>query len=310
MGTVDVGVGHDDDLVVAQLFGVQRLAVFFCSKAYSEGGKNVANFFVLKDAVLHGLFHVEDLTSKRKNGLEAAVTALLGRTPCGVSFDEEDLALRGIRLRTVGQLTGQRMRTKYRLALHHFARLAGGDARFGREHHLGHDDARFVGMLLEVVREHFTHNAVYRTRYLAVAQLRLRLAFKLGLHHFDADYGSQAFAEVVTGNLNLFLREDSGLVGVLLQRTRECATEAGEVRTALVGVDVVDVGMNILGVGRVVGHRNLNRNALNFALHVHGLGNELFAVLVDELREFLESALAVELLGAERTVVLNVALVG
>ena len=57
--------------------------------------------------------------------------------------------------------------------------------------------------------------------------------------------------------------------------------------SALVRVDVVDVGMNNLRVGGVVDHGNLHRNALNLAFHVHWLGNELLAILVDELGEFL-----------------------
>ena len=77
-----------------------------------------------------------------------------------------------------------------------------------------------------------------------------------------------------------------------------------------VGVDIIYVGVNVLSVRGVVGHRNFNRNSLNLAFHVHRLWNEAFAVLVDELREFLQAALAVKLLGTGASVLLNVALVG
>jgi len=51
-------------------------------------------------------FHVQNFSLERKDGLEAAVTALFGGTACGFSFDQEKLAAVGIALGAVGELAG------------------------------------------------------------------------------------------------------------------------------------------------------------------------------------------------------------
>jgi len=72
----------------------------------AEGGIHIPDFLVLIDLVLHGFFHVEDLTSQGKDGLETTVAALLGSTTGRVTFDEIELASLGITIGTVGQFAG------------------------------------------------------------------------------------------------------------------------------------------------------------------------------------------------------------
>ena len=93
MASVHVGIGHDDHLMVTELAQVQCLAVLLCSYGHSESGVDVADFFAFEDSVLHGLLHIEDLSSERQDGLGYTVTSLLCSTACRVSLDEEELAL-------------------------------------------------------------------------------------------------------------------------------------------------------------------------------------------------------------------------
>ena len=82
VASVHIGICHDDDLVVADPFQVQRLAVFLCSNAHSQGNKYVLYLLVLENLMLHGLLNIQDLTTEGHNGLKMPVTALLGRTSC------------------------------------------------------------------------------------------------------------------------------------------------------------------------------------------------------------------------------------
>src|SRR5665811_923 len=69
--TVNIGIGHDDDSMVAE-FGKVKLFAHRCSKSGDDG----TDFIVLKHLVEPRLFHIEDLASKWKDGLEAPLATL------------------------------------------------------------------------------------------------------------------------------------------------------------------------------------------------------------------------------------------
>ena len=75
VGTVDVGVGHDDDAVVAQLLGVVLLLADAAAQRRDErrdlgGGEQLVEARALD---------VQDLALERQDRLELAVAALLRR---------------------------------------------------------------------------------------------------------------------------------------------------------------------------------------------------------------------------------------
>ena len=74
MGAVDVGVRHDDDLVVAQLVDVELLA----ADAGAERGDQRADLLAAQHLVEARALDVEDLAAQRQHRLEFAVAALLG----------------------------------------------------------------------------------------------------------------------------------------------------------------------------------------------------------------------------------------
>ena len=102
MGAVDVGVGHDDDAVVAQVF-----VAVFRARAAAERLDQVGDLLVGAELVAAGAGDVEDLAAQRQDRLGGAVARLLGRAAGRVALDDEELgAVRGV-LRAVGQLAGQ-----------------------------------------------------------------------------------------------------------------------------------------------------------------------------------------------------------
>src|SRR6185436_16735215 len=96
---------------------------------------------------------------------ERAVAALLRGAACGFTLDDEQLALLGIALLTVGELAGQARELERALALHHLARLAGRLACFVREDRLLDDRARVLRVLLEVLTELLTDDGADRGRH-------------------------------------------------------------------------------------------------------------------------------------------------
>ena len=103
VGAVDVGVGHDDDLVVAQLVDVEFLA----ADAGAECRDQRADFSGAQHLVEARALDIEDLAAQRQHGLVLAVAGLLGGTAGRVTLDDEDFGLRRIALLAIGELAGQ-----------------------------------------------------------------------------------------------------------------------------------------------------------------------------------------------------------
>ena len=311
MGAVDIGIGHDDDLVVAQLAEVEGLRVLGGAHGDAQGGVDVADGLALEGAVAHDLLHVENLAAQRQDGLVAAVAALLGAAACRVSLDEEDFALGGVVALAVGQLAGHAGAAEHVAALHHLAGLAGGLTGAGGEDDLVHDGVGLVGVLLEVVLQHLADGVVDGAAHLGVAELGLGLALELRLGHLDADDGREALAEVVAGDLHLGFLQQAAAVGIVLQRAGQTAAEAGQVRTTLVGIDIVYIAVQVLAVTRVVLHGNLDGDAFALALDIDGVGHQLLAVLVEVGDEVAQTLVAEEVVGTHGgSVLLHLAEVG
>ena len=212
---IDVGVGHDDNLVVAQFVDV-GLAVAFAVNAEADADAldDVHHRLSLEHAVPLYLFDVQDFSAKRQDGLEVAVASLLGRATSGVTLNEEYLAGLRVFLRAVGKFAGQSSACHRILALHALTGFAGGDAGGSGKHHLVAYHLGLLGVLLQVVAQGFAYGLLNGTLYFVVAELGLGLSLELGLSHLDADDGGETLAEVLGRNLNLGLLYLFGYLGV------------------------------------------------------------------------------------------------
>src|SRR3569623_1693619 len=89
MRAVDIGVGHDDDLVVAQLLDVEIVAADAGAHRLDQRADLAAGEHAIEARALD----VEDLATQREDRLEMPVTALLGRTTGRVALDQEQIGL-------------------------------------------------------------------------------------------------------------------------------------------------------------------------------------------------------------------------
>jgi hypothetical protein len=62
--TINISIGHDDDLVITDLGDIEVLA-----DAGADRGDHVADFGVLEDAVFPRLFNVQNLATERQDRL-------------------------------------------------------------------------------------------------------------------------------------------------------------------------------------------------------------------------------------------------
>ena len=84
---VAVGVGEENDLVVAQM--VERTIL---ADGAAEGVCDIAKLSVLVNLVRARRFGVEDFAAQGEDGLNAAIASLFCRSAGGVAFDDEQLA--------------------------------------------------------------------------------------------------------------------------------------------------------------------------------------------------------------------------
>src|SRR5260370_1395046 len=139
-----VRVGHDDDLVVAQLVEVEVVA----PDAGPERGDEGADLLAGQHLVEARALDVEDLAAQRQHGLELAIAALLGGAAGRVALDDEDLGLGRVALLAVGELARQACDVERALAARQLARFPRRLPRLRRLDHLAADDARLLRMLL------------------------------------------------------------------------------------------------------------------------------------------------------------------
>src|ERR1700682_45985 len=103
VAAVDVRVGHQNNLMVAELAGVE--IVF--ADASAARGDNGANFFVPEHLVVACLFDVKDFALERQDGLIFSVAAHLRRAASGLTLDNENFAARWIALLGIGEFARQ-----------------------------------------------------------------------------------------------------------------------------------------------------------------------------------------------------------
>ena len=301
MRAVHVGVGHDDDLVVAGLVGVEAADGFAAlADAGAYGGDERSDFFVGEDLVEAGLLGVDQLASEREDGLVAAVAALFGGAAGRVALDEVDFADLGVALGAVGELAGEAAAGEGALA-DGFAGLAGGLAGAGGVEGLVDDAFADLRVGFEILVQALVAEGADDALDLGGEQLDLGLRLELGVGVLDGDDGGEAFADVVAGDLGVLVLEQIIRLGEGVDRAGEGAAEAGEVGAAVGVVDGVGVAQHLVVVGVVVLEDDLDvdldglliERGCHFLVDTDGLGVEDLLALV-ELADELDDAVLVE----------------
>ena len=187
VGAVDVGVGHDDDLVVAQIVRAPVLA-----GAAAQSRDQVGQLLVAGELVGGGGRDIQDLAAQWQDRLGFAVARLLGRAAGRIALDDEDLgAVAGV-ARAVGELARQPELPGRRLAADLLFRLAAREPLLGAagqvlEHGRGRGRMAAQPQLETVAHRILDQSRGFgRDQPLLGLALELRLAQEQGQQHAGA----------------------------------------------------------------------------------------------------------------------------
>ena len=100
MGAIDIGIGHDDDAVVAQFVGVE---IVFADIG-AQGRDQEQDFIAGEQFFVTRFFHIQNFAAQGQNGLKFAIAPLFGRAPRRVTLDDVDFAQGWVFFLTISQL--------------------------------------------------------------------------------------------------------------------------------------------------------------------------------------------------------------
>ncbi len=139
----------------------------------------------------------------------------------------------------------------------------------GRCETLLDDDLGFAGRLLQVLGQHVCRDHLDDGPHFGIIQLGFCLRLELRVGHLDADHRCQALPHIITRQVAVLFLEQICFAGVVIQRAGERTAEAGDVHTAIGGVDAV-------GKGKLGGGPAIIVLYCQFDLHIvdHTLGTD------------------------------------
>ncbi len=192
VGPVHVGVGHDNDAVVTQVFQAEVIA-----NAGPHGGDEGPDFVIAQHSIQMRPFRVQNLPPQGQNGLEAAIPAHLGAAAGAITLDNVKLGQAGIPFRTVGQLAGQGHRGEGVLANDQIPRFSGRFSGPGRGLAFVHDDLGFFRVGFQVDIGDIGHHRLDRIANVGIHQFDFGLTFKLRVGVLNRNDGRQPFPNII-----------------------------------------------------------------------------------------------------------------
>ncbi len=292
MRAVNVGVGHDDDLVIAELAEIELVV----ADAGAERGDERSYLGARQHLVEARPLDIEDLAAQGEHGLEGAVARLLGAAAGRVALDQEQLGLGGIALLAIGELAGKRGEVERALAAGELAGFSRGLARGRRLDDLLNDVARLARILLEPARQRVGHDALDHGAHFRGHELVLGLAREFGIGHLDRKHASEPLAGVVAGQRHLLLLGDAGLRGIGVHGAGQRRAEARKMRAAVALRDVVGEAEHVLVVAVVPPQRGLDGNFLLLLRHDDRLLDQRVLGAIEVAHESAQAPLVTHLL--------------
>ena len=151
-------------------------------------------------------------------------------------------------------------------------------------------------VLLQIGGQLLFHQVVDHAANLPGAQLRFRLALELRVFHFDGHNRRQAFLRVLRLQVRLVVAQELILAAVVVDGARQGGGEAGQMRAAVGGRDVVDEGVDVFGIRVVVLHGDFHEDAVLHALGINRFREQNFLVVIQILDELAQPAFVEEIL--------------
>src|SRR5207244_8964696 len=190
--SIDVRVGHRDDLVVPDLLGIELFA-----EPPADRRDERPDLLVLQHLIESGFLDVKDLPAKREDGLELAATARLRRTAGGWPFHDEKLRLRRVALLAVREFSREVETFQEALPSRELTGLSRGLARLRRKDRLPDADLGDLRRFQEELGEFLVHDGLDAPLDLRVSELHLGCSLELRLGDLETENRCQSLASVV-----------------------------------------------------------------------------------------------------------------
>src|SRR3954452_8676002 len=193
VGAVDVGVGHDDDTLVAE-----RVLVELVAGAAAKREIKVGDFAVGANLLGGGGGDVEDLPPNGEDRLSLTVPRLLGGAARAVAFDDEQLGAFGVVAGAVGELAGEAelAGARRRLSLN-FALGAALEAFFHALDDRAQKGAAAIHIVGEEMVEMVADGGLDEARGFQAGEAVLGLALEMRVSDEDAEHQFDAVEDVV-----------------------------------------------------------------------------------------------------------------
>ena len=287
---VDIGIGHDNQLVVAGLANVKVL-----TEAGAHGREQRPDFFVGQNAFHAGLFNVQNLPPNWQDGLRQTTPTTLSGTAGGVPFDDEQFGDFWVLAGVIRQLPRQAGNFQSALAPRHFTRPLSSQTRLACEHCLVDDELGVSRVLHQVLVEVLAEHAVRDRPRIRVTKLGLGLSFKLRVRVLDGDNRGHPLTHVIPRQRVVVRLQRPTLAGVSVDDTGERRLEPGLMCPTFVGVDVVGKSQQLTRKAIRVLQGDFNGDTVLLAFNVNGFWQQRFLPLVEEFNVVAQTAFVVEL---------------
>ena len=240
--TVNVSIGHDDDVVIAQFVDV----VLFAADATAQRSDQGADFLRRDHLVKTGFLDVEDFTFQRQDGLGTTVATLLGGAASRVTFHQVQFGQSRVFFLAVSQLARQARDVQRAFTTGHLTGFTCSFTSTGCVDHLADNQLGFVRVFQQEVGEELAHFLFNSGLHFGRHQLVFSLRAELWIRHFHRDDRGQAFTGVITGGGDLVLLGQAFSFDVRVEVTRQGRAEAHQVRATIALWNVVGEAQQVL----------------------------------------------------------------
>ena len=269
VGSVHVRIRHDNDLVVAQLFDVEIIAVAL-GKSASEGIDHGLDLRIGQHLVDACLFHIQNLAPDGKDCLEHAVSCHLGAASGGISLHNKDLALGRVPGFAVGQFSVG-IKGEFLLGQHIGPGPFLGLADFSRLLRAAYDIFQGFQVPVKEADDLLSRYLGHHLGRVLIVQFCFGLSFKPWVRVLDGHHRSHAVPHIGSRKVGVLFLQNTGLPGVGIDHVGKHGLEAGEMGSALGIVDIVAEAQDIFVKFVNVLEGNLHRDSLALSLEVDDL---------------------------------------
>lgn len=179
MGTINVGIGHDDDFFISESLNI---------KAILNSAANCSNecfYFIICHHLLdYCLFGIQDFTSEWKNGLEFAITAGFRTSSRRISLHNVKLCSMFSSFATVSKFSWKHATSKYIFSEDGFFCEFCSKSGSRSEVNFCEDFIKFFWILCKIVFEIVVSKLFNCSTNIAISKSSFGLSFKLRFRDF------------------------------------------------------------------------------------------------------------------------------